>query len=160
MHPRDHVHSASMSSGAANIAPWSRYDTGQLFKIIGDVIRELSKRFIKGDDKPTIDFFVITHYNSNEYKPIIRDLEAFEELGLHLVGDRDWKDYQYNLRPIFSLLESKIKWGEEKMEYSSFRRAVSRYLDATGKEAQDSKKQIQHRKAGLKVMFDQYHVIY
>ncbi len=44
MHPRDHVHSASMSSGAANIAPWSRYSTGQLLDFQVAIALELSKR--------------------------------------------------------------------------------------------------------------------
>lgn len=66
MHPRDHVHSASMSSGAANIAPWSRYDTGQLLEWQKAIAEELISRF-QSDQ-------------TNEPSPTNPDLEKFEKL--------------------------------------------------------------------------------
>lgn len=155
-------HDSTLSSGTPTGAPWAQYKTGQLFKLLHEIVQELLKRFIKGEenDKPTVDFFEITDYPCNEYIPIIKDLEAFEMIGKHLVGNSDWKDYMGNLHPIFELLEKKIKWGDAHLEYSSFQRAVSRYLDAKDKTAQRYKVLIQQRAKGLKVLFDKYHVNY
>ena len=155
-------HDSTLSSGMPTGVPWSDYKTGQLFKFLHEIIQELFRRFIKGEekDKPTVNFFEITNYPYNEYTSIVMDLEAFEMIGKHLVGNSDWKDYMGNLHPVFELLEKKIKWGDTDLDYSSFQRAVSRYLDAKDQKAQRYKKHIQQRAKGLKVLFDKYHVIY
>ena len=66
MHPRDHVHSASMSSGATNLAPWSRYSTGQLLEWQKAIAEELISRF-QSDQ-------------TNEPSPTNPDLEKFQNL--------------------------------------------------------------------------------
>lgn len=155
-------HNITLSSGTPSGVPWSRYTTGQLFKLLQELILELLKRFIKGEveDKPTLDFFEITNYPYDKYIPIIMDLEAFESIGLHLVGDCDWKNYQNDLHHIFNLLTKKIKWSEAKMDYNSFQRAVNRYLDSKNQKAKEYQKHIQQRAEALNVLFSKYHVNY
>lgn len=158
MHPRDHVHSASMSSGATNLAPWSRYDTGQLFKIIGDVIRELSKRFIKGEGKATIRVYDLARYPYKDYMYIVKELEAFEMVGLHLIGDTDWKKYLNDLPRVFELLKKNISW-RDKMDYPSFQKAVNRFLHAKGEQAENNRVYIQYMANDLKTQLEKYDVI-
>lgn len=158
MHPRDHVHSASMSSGAANLAPWSRYDTGQLFKILGDLIRELFKRFIKDGDKATINFYALARYPYKDYMYIVKQLEAFEMVGLHLIGDKDWKKYRNDLPRAFELLKENISWRDE-MDYPSFQKAVNRFLYATGEQAENNRVYIQYLAHDLKAVLEKSDVI-